>query len=144
MKLRRRRGDSSNRSIAPPGSIGTEVECKLAQARYRGSPHHKSKPADYGFHPPASPRAHKSLCDELKPIRLCEATRLFRAGIRLGMVSRSTKNGLPKQIWAVDDDEECYEAVQGGEPFEYHGYRLDTESPARRHIVREWRKRRGE
>lgn len=84
-------------------------------ARYIGSAHHKSKPADYCFNPPANPRPGKSLCDGLRVIRKIEATRLFRSGIRSEMVSSYVdgNNGLPKYVWAVDKDGEAYEAKMG-------------------------------
>ena len=78
-----------------------------------GSAHHKSRPADYGFHPPVNPRPDKSLCDKWGVIRLLEASKLFRSGIGLGMVSDYLENGLPKFVWSVDYAGEAYEAKLG-------------------------------
>ena len=130
-----------NRRIAPAGTISNEIFSNLNDARYTGSPQHKRRPADYGFHPPVSPRPDKSLCDDLRPITLREATGLFRAGIRLGMVSKPLPNGLPKFVWAVDDDGEAYEAMLGGDGPNYHGYRLKHDAANHPAVIAEWNKR---
>ena len=107
--------------------------------RYRGSPHHKSQPADYGFHPPASPRPSKSLCDDKRVIRLEEAIRLFKDGIARGMVSMEQQNDLPKYIWAQDEQGNVYEAKLGGDGRSYDGYRLRRDDRAMREwVINEW------
>lgn len=61
-----RQENNPKRRIAPSASVDRKCRAELAgRARYGGSPHHKSKSADYGFHPPQSPRPHKSLCDAI-------------------------------------------------------------------------------
>ena len=130
-----------NRRIAPAGTISNEIVSNLNGARYVGDPQHKRRPADYGFHPPVSPSPTKSLCDDRRPVTRQEANRLFRAGIRLGMVSASLSNGLPKFIWAVDDDGEAYEAMLGGDGPNYHGYRLKHDAANRAAVIAEWNKR---
>jgi len=114
----------------------------LDAAKYVGSANHKRRPADYGFHPPASPRPHKSLCDDLRLIPAAEARRLFVDGVRRGMVSEyCTGNGLPKYVWSVDAEGEVYEAKwdRGG----YHGYRLDKDGERHQceYVLKAWRQR---
>ena len=88
----------------------------LRRARYVGSAHHKTRPADYCFDPPTAPRPHKSVCDEIRIIKRREASELLRSGIARGMVSRYWIEGLPKYIWAVDDAGEVYEAKLDAKP----------------------------
>ncbi len=130
-----------NRRIAPAGIISDETLSNLNRARYVGSPKHKLRPADYGFQPPVSPRRSASLCDDLRPVPLREATRLFRAGIRLGMVSKPPDHGLPKLVWSVDDNGEAYEAILGSDGPNYHGYRLKRDAANRAAVIAEWNER---
>ena len=130
-----------NRRIAPMGTISDEILSNLNRARYVGSPKHKSRPADYGFQPPVSPRWSASLCDDRRPVPLREATRLFRAGIRLGMMSKPLDHGLPKFVWSVDDDGEAYEAILGSDGPNYHGYRLKRGAANRAAVIAEWNER---
>jgi hypothetical protein len=80
MPNRKRQGNDVKRRITPLGDINQEIQSNLAEARYTGSAHHKSKPADYGFRPPVNPRPSKSLCDDRRTITLREASRLFQSG----------------------------------------------------------------
>ena len=139
MANKKRQGNNLKRRLAEV--IEPAVKSQLAEARYVGSALHKSKLADYDFHPPANPRPDKSLCDKRRTIKWAEAIALFRSGIALGMVSDYRKNGLPKYVWAVDADEEVYEAVQGSPATDYHGYCLTTGDPMREIILNAWRKR---
>ena len=107
--------------------------------RYRGSAHHKSRPADYGFHPPTSPRPSKSLCDDKRIIRLEEATRLFKDGIARGMVSEQRQNDLPKYVWAQDEQGDVYEAKLGDDGRSYHGYRLREDDRMCKWVIDEWK-----
>ena len=132
-----------NRRIAPLEAISDEILANLKDARYVGSPHHKSRPADYGFDPPVSPRPAKSLCDDLRPIVKAEAVGLFLAGVRLGMVSKSARNGLPNYVWAVDGDGEAYEALLGTDGPNYHGFRLKHDAANHAAVVAEWKRRIG-
>ena len=113
-------------------------------ASYDGRSYHKSKAADYGLVPPASPRPTKSLCDDKRTIRLPEARELLESAIRLGMVSaESNRNALPKYAWAVDEEGEVYEAKLGGDGRHYHGYRLSRDDKAHKWLLKEWKKRSG-
>jgi len=108
---------------------------------YVGSAHHKTKPGDYGFQPPISPRPWKSICDGKRGIRLSEAQGLFRKGIRFGMISEPQQDGLPKYVWSVDEEEEVYEAKISSGSRDYHGYRLEEEDSMRAIVLNEWKKR---
>lgn len=132
-----------NRRIAPVGTTITYDLAQLVRARYVGSPQHKRRPADYGFQPPVSPRPAKSLCEDAdsRSIPWREAIRLFKAGIRLRMVSKPLDNGLPKYVWSVDDNGEAYEAMLGSDGPNYHGYRLKHDAANRVAVIAEWNKR---
>lgn len=110
--------------------------------RYDGSSIHKLHPADYGFIPPSNPRATKSVCDALRPVLRAEATALFKAGLAHCMVSIFDAPSTPKYVWAVDGDDEVYEAKTKPPDIAYHGYRIgEDETDMRRYIIAEWRKR---
>jgi hypothetical protein len=115
----------------------------LAKARYGGSANHKLHPGDYGFTPPQNPRPSKSPCDELRSVLAEEARHLFRRGVELGMVSSFANDGVPKYVWAVDEDGEVYEAkIKSGQEAEYHGYRLsDDDAAMRAYVLKEWKVR---
>jgi hypothetical protein len=141
MPSRKRQGNDPKRRVIYLGTVSEETRYYLKKARYTGSALHKRRPADYGFIPPVNPRPEKSLCDGLRTIGKIEATRLFRSGIRLEMVSSCLNSGLPKYVWAVDNDGEAYEAKLGGDGSSYHGYRLYRDDPVQKYIVAEWRRR---
>ena len=130
--------------MVKPGGLAPEIRDRLRQARYGGSPHHKRRPADYGFNP--APRHKKNVCDPkgYPLIKQREATRLFRAGIRRGMVScKLNDNGLPVFVWAVDGHNQVYEAKPGEDGWTYHGYRLYKDDRQFRPLLREWKIREG-
>jgi len=140
--MRNRQAQNPKRRIADPGTWTPEaLEALLQTASYVGSANHKRRPADYGFHPPVNPRPHKSLCDDLRPLLLKEAQRLFIDGIRRGMVSAYRIDGFPKCVWAVDEDGEVYEAKRDRDG--YHGYRLDqaNEEHQREYVLQAWKQR---
>lgn len=112
------------------------------EASYKGAAFHKRYPSNYGFVPPVSPRPNKSLCDDLRAIKLEEATFMLDQGILCGMVSICQTGEFPKFVWCVDTDEEVYEAKIGGDGKSYHGYRLGQDEIARRrYYLAEWKKR---
>lgn len=141
MPNRKRQGNNPKRRVASAGAINPEIRGNLFRARYVGSAHHKSNPADYGFIPPVNPRRGKSLCDDIRVITRQEAIDLFSFGIHLAMISNYQVNGLPKFVWAVDGYGEAYEAKLGDDGFSYHGYGLDRDDPFRENIIAEWRRR---
>jgi hypothetical protein len=137
--MKSRQSNNPKRRIAPPRSLSAQdLASLLAATRYVGSAQHKRIPANYGFHPPANPRPHKALCDDLRVVPLEEAQRLFAAGISKSMVSIYREGDLPKYVWSVDEWGDAYEAKLGNEG--YHGYRLDedTERAMCALVLREW------
>ena len=136
------RGNNPKRRIVQPGFFTQpELVAFAAHARYDGSALHKTRPADYGFHPPTNPRPSKSVCDDIRMVPLDEARQLFREGLDRGMVSACQPPNLPKYVWAVDEDGEAYEAKLGSGG-RYHGYRLGLDERDMREWVQdEWQAR---
>ena len=141
MPSRKRQSNDTKRRIAREGETAPEVLARLSNARYVGSGLHKRNSADYGF--TVSPRPKKSLCDDIRVIRKSEAEELFQAAIACGMVSSYLINGLPKYVWAVDQQGEVYESKISGCTRDYHGYRLSEERDYDMKILvaREWKSR---
>ena len=134
----KRQSNNPKRRIAPRDETEPQfLDRVTATAVYTGDGQHKSKPADYGFHPPTSPRPNKSLCDGTRIIKLAEATALFREGIRRGMISTYRVDGLPKYVWAVDAYGHVYEAKLSKNSRNYHGYELGYNERAMKKIVAE-------
>ena len=135
-----RQGNNPKRRIAPYDCLDRQMRQALAdRLAYTGSSHHTRRPADYGLHPPINPRPWKSICDGRRIIEKREAAELFRAGIMNGMFSTPLGDGSPKYVWAVDAEDEVYEAK--ADSFGYHGYRLEEEDEFRRYVLREWKQR---
>ena len=63
--------------------------------------------------------------------------------IKKGMVSRFQPGHVPKYIWAVDKNDEVYEAkTKVEQETAYHGYRLgNDERQMRDEVLAEWKKR---
>jgi hypothetical protein len=138
--MKARQGTDPKRRIVPAHELNAEEREALASRLiYVGSALHKTKPGDYGFHPPVNPRPWKSICDGLRVIVLAEARELFRQGILGGMFSKFPAGGAPKYVWTVDDAGEVYEAKVGNNG--YHGYRLEEDDAMRKLVLREWAKR---
>ncbi|MDE0420328.1 MAG: hypothetical protein OXK76_05480 [Gammaproteobacteria bacterium] len=137
------RGNNPKRRIVLPGHFtAAELASFATRARYEGSALHKIKAANYAFVPPTSPRASKSVCDDLRVIKLGEAQALLDAAFAHGMVSACDPEALPKYAWAVDADGEAYEAKLGRNG--YHGYRLGRDDRVMRDwVIDEWRERVG-
>ena len=104
----------------------------MDEAIYVSGPHHKRFPADYKFQ--VNPRPNKSLCDSGRIVKRDEAKRLFREGVKRGMIGRLGGDGFPKYVWAVDDFEgRVYEAKLG---------QVGANDDAmRRRVVKEWKTR---
>ena len=99
------------RRLVPMGTYSDDALVTLAKAiSYVGSANHKLHPGDYGFIPPVSPRASKSVCDDLRPLLKAEAAKLFRQGVLAEMISPFAPGSNPKYVWAVDAKGEVYEA----------------------------------
>ncbi|MBN1612625.1 MAG: hypothetical protein JW940_38705 [Polyangiaceae bacterium] len=95
---------------------------------------------DFGLTPPSAPRADKTLCDEAGVVRRADAQRLFDLAIERGIVSDSAApDGLPKQLWAVDNHGRVFEAMYGGSVAgRYHGYPIRRSDPLFGQISAQW------
>jgi len=139
--MRARSGNNPKRRIAAADQLDTAGRDALtAKLTYLGSALHKTKPGDYGFQPPVSPRPWKSICDGVRVVLLAEAQDLFRRGIRLGMVGE-LQGGIPKYVWSVDEAGEAYEAKISPGTLGYKGYRLEEEDDMRGVVLNEWARR---
>ena len=139
----KRQGNNPKRRISPKNLLSEQELNELIRVlRYEGSSLHKRFHADYGLEPPANPRRNKSLCDGKRSVRQREAIRLFRSGLKRGMMSTIQEGEPPKYVWAVDEDGEAYEAKLGGDGRSYHGYRLgDDERMMKQYVISEWKQR---
>ena len=138
----KRQGNNPKRRLAEASTLNKEqLETLASRASYVGSGHHKRYPADYGLER-TNPRPNKSLCDLTKVVCLEQAESLLASGIRAGMVSKLAKDGFPKFIWCVDDDETVYEAkTDPNSPGVYHGYPLELEDNLCAYLLAEWKER---
>lgn len=141
MVNRKRQGNNPKRRLTREGEVPADIQALFSKARYVGSAHHKSKRSDYGFIPLTNPRPAKSICDGIRIIQKKEAEELFQGGISRGMVSQHSGDGLPKYVWAVDSDEEAYEAILSQGTTEYHGYRLEPDDSMSPLVIEEWKLR---
>lgn len=142
--MAKREGNRPDRRLARPAKIDqAALRLLAARVQYVGSALHKLRPGNYGFVPSHNPRPSKSTCDEIRPVLMDEASQLFQRGIELGMVSEFGVGAVPKYIWAVDRDDQVYEAKTKPErEICYHGYRLgEDEVEMQDYILGEWKKR---
>jgi hypothetical protein len=144
MAIGKREGNNPKRRIAFDEPINTELRDVLyKKLTYIGSANHKLRPGNYGFVPASNPRPSKSPCDALRGVLMEEAAELMRAGIARGMMSEFAETGVPKYIWAMDEQGEVYEAkTNPSHETAYHGYRLgDDEIDMRSIVLALWGKR---
>ena len=144
VQVPRRWGNNPKRRIRAVEAVDQKVlERLIREAPYAGSGLHKRYAEDYGFQPPVSPRATKSLCDYSKHVPRAVARRLFIAGLERAMVSEHWIGDLPKYVWAVSPEDHVYEAKLGGtNSAEYHGYELyGQEELMKQYVLREWKAR---
>jgi len=142
-RMRKRGGNRPDRRFAPMGTYShAERKALAGRLTYAGSGLHKLHPGNYKLIPSKNPRPSKSVCDDLRPVTLHEASQLFAAGISAGMISPLGPGGTPKYVWAVDTNGEVYEAKTKPPDTVYHGYRRgDDDEQMRRYIRDEWNKR---
>ena len=126
------------REAVPP-----ELLAGLAdKVSYGGNPEHKRNPGDFGLTPPSQPRADKTLCDAIELFSRRDATRLLKAGVRKGLISRSERNGFPQNIWSVTDGGCPLEAqLENSELGVYHGYPMPESDSFRKTIIEAWKQR---
>jgi hypothetical protein len=141
--VRNREGNRPDRRYALQGTFTqAELEELCTRLRYSGSSYHKLHPADYGLVPPFNPRPTKSLCDGRGAVLLDEAECLFKAGIKVGLISSFDRGSSPKYVWSVNKEGEVYEAKTKPPDVVYHGYRLGEDEEAMcRYILDEWKRR---
>lgn len=138
MKPRHRQSSKPNKRFASEVS-----EDQLKQWRrkvsYGGNAEHKRDPGDFKLAPPYGPRRGKTLCDGVNIFKRTEALKLLREGIRRGLVSEQTRNGFPKNIWAVAEDGTPLEATLDNEMAgSYHGYPMWTEDEFGKKVAEKW------
>ena len=109
---------------------------------YRGSPHHKRVPGDFGFTPPSSPRPGKTLCDGVGIFQVRVANRLLRKGAECGLVSNDADQGFPRYIWVVTENGDVLEArCDNPKQGMYHGYPLEHNDPMSDMVIRRWKEK---
>lgn len=90
--------------------------------------------------PPSSPRADKTLCDDVGIFRKSEALRLLREGARLGLISVQERGGFPQNIWSVLDEQFPLEAqLENRGVGVYHGYPMPKSDQFRRVVLQRWK-----
>lgn len=116
------------------------------KVQYGGNPEHKRNPGDFGLTPPASPRAHKSLCDDANVVTKNEALSLLKAGIQKGLISVQKGHGglFPQNIWTVKQlgNGEIALESQLENPISgfYHGYPMPENDPMSKAILERWKR----
>ena len=127
-------------ALAAVGEVSREELNRMENtASYRPSPYHKSSG---GPETDAAPRPDKTICDGPATGGHRKPLLLLRAGIRRGMVSRQTRRGWPRQVWAVGDDGVVYEGQLSNEQTgEYHGYPMKKGDGFAGFIGEEWERR---
>lgn len=122
-----RTSDNDKRRLRDP--IPTEHERLIlaSRIRYEGSGKHKYSPRAFGLDP--APRASDdTLCDAhagFTPADMRRVPRLFRRGIRAGLIGHLDKQGDPTILWTVDRNGWVYEArITTPTQAFYHGYPL--------------------
>jgi hypothetical protein len=137
--LAKRQKFNPKRQIAS-APIPTDLEQLAGNVRYRGNPEHKRNPGNFGLAPPASPRPHKTLCDEAGIFDRELALGLLQEGIRLGLVSESREAVYPKNVWAVSAEGVPLEAqLENPGNGTYHGYPMPEADPFRELVIAKWR-----
>ena len=127
-------------ALAAVGEISRDELHRMENmATYRPSPYHKSSG---GSGPDTSLRPDKTICDGPTAEGHRRAILLLRAGFRRGMVSRQTRRGWPRQVWAVGNDGVVYEGqLSNEETGEYHGYPMTKSDGFAGFIGEEWERR---
>lgn len=141
MAFKRRTSYNPKRRIQ---SADAGVQDTWEDADYGGNPEHKRNPGDFGLTPPASPRPHKSLCDDANITSKKQAKDLLLAGIRKGLVSeqRNQATDWPQNIWAVTCHGVALEAqLENAQQGIYHGYPMPESDPLTAKVLEEWSKR---
>jgi hypothetical protein len=132
--LAKRRTFNPKRHIAS-ALVQTDLERLAATVR-----EHKRNPGNFGLTPPASPRRHKTLCDEAGIFDRDQALKLLQEGIRCGLMSQPRGTDYPQNVWAVSTEGVPLEAqLENAANGTYHGYPMPEEDPFRDIVVARWR-----
>lgn len=140
---RPRRGFNPKRRLADPASMPeNEREQWARDCSYNVSPYHKRNPRDFGLTPPASPRPGKTLCDAAGAVTQDRARSLLASGFLKGTVSEQRRNDWPKNVWAVSESRQVFEAqLENERQGVYHGYPLQHDDDFREAILKAWDRR---
>ena len=112
--------------------------------QYGGNPEHKRNPGDFGLTPPASPRPHKSLCDDVGVFNKAEALSLLKSGVDKGLISVQKGQGgfFPQNIWTVKKLAKGVVALESQleNPLSgiYHGYPMPNNDPMSKVVLDRW------
>jgi len=137
--LSKRRTFNPKRHIAS-AIVQTELVRLAETVRYGGNPEHKRNPGNFGLTPLASPRRHKTLCDEAGIVDRVQALRLLQEGIRHGLVSEPRGATYPQNVWAVSPEGVPLEAqLENAANGTYHGYPMPEEDPFREIVKAAWK-----
>ena len=139
MSKNRYRRCNPKRSIAPAGTFADHDLAKMVKTvEYTGKSDHERNRGDFGLTPPAGPRPGKTLCDTAEILRKEQALALLKKGLKLGTIGKPDKNGWPRRIWAVANNDAVLEA-QMDAAGSYHGYPLAPRDPFANEVVKIWK-----
>jgi len=137
--LTKRQTFNPKRHIAS-STVQTDLKRLAATVRYGGNPEHKRNPGDFGLTPPASPRRHKTLCDEAGIFDRDQALKLLKEGILCGLMSEPRGADYPQNVWAVSVEGVPLEAqLENAANGTYHGYPMPEEDPFRDIVIAKWK-----
>jgi hypothetical protein len=136
----RRKVNTKRRLRAAPVTLKEKEELNALAQRvsYGGNPMHKRNPGDFGLTPPSAPREGKTLCDGVAVFKRSEAEELLRSGVRRGLVSVHSKNGWPKNVWAVVRAMPVEGILENPDTGKYHGYPMLSHDPLYYEVVKRW------
>lgn len=122
-----RSSNNDKRALRSPAPSVFYRRTLAARAHYKGSGKHKFSPRAFGLDP-APREADDTMCDAhagFTPADMRRIPRLFRRGIRAGLIGHLDKQGDPTILWTVDLNGWIYEArITTPTQALYHGYPL--------------------
>lgn len=125
--------------VAPAGTFADNDLAKMIETvKYSGKSDHKKNPGDFGLTPPANHPQDKTLCEVANVVRRKDALALLKKGLKLGTIGVPDKNGWPKRIWAVAENDTVLEA-QMDAVGSYHGYPLTPRDPVGKVVAEIWK-----
>lgn len=125
--------------IAPVGTFADhDLANMIKTVEYTGKSDHKRNPGDFGLTPPANHRQDKTLCEVANVVRRKDALALLKKGLKLGTIGVPDKNGWPKRIWAVAQNDTVLEA-QMDAVGSNHDYPLKPRDPVGKVVAKIWK-----